>query len=114
MPDTDTRLGSKLSAESAAGAACFFPLLKTTPISLARISFPSRMSSSVGELMILLSCAMRKRLEKTENCTTRSRTSSRDAEPDANHDVYGLWTTIGCSPTFLSARAANGERSWSS
>ena len=28
--------------------------------------------------------------------------------------VYGLWTTIGCSPTFLSARAANGERSWSS
>ena len=67
------------------------------------------MSSSVGELMILLSCAMRKRLEKTENCTTRSRTSSRDAEPDANHEVW-LCTTM----VFGLLERARGEREvWS-
>ena len=109
MPDTDTRLGSKPAASPAAGAASFFPLLKTTPISLARISLPSRISSLVGALITLLSCASRNRLEKTENWMTRSRVCSMDASPLANHSVYELALTMWWSETMARALEAKGE-----
>jgi hypothetical protein len=72
-----------------------FLLLKMTPISFARISLPSRISSSDGALMILESCAMRKSCEKTENCCTRSRCWSSFALPSPNHSQKALPCTIG-------------------
>ena len=56
VPVVETMLGSK---EPAISELRFCLGLNTTPISLARISLPSRISSSVGALIILLTAHAR-------------------------------------------------------
>ena len=103
VPSEDTNSGS-VSPPLPEETARLPPALKTTPISLARISFEARMPWSESALMVLKSWATRNRLENTENCTIKSRTCSRVCSPRLNQAVYGFPVMMRWCSNSLSMR----------